>query len=243
MNKLAETRSEAIDRANNEILRQMNEQHARERNLPTQKSAVQNILDQGEKESGAFRMLKFKKPGIYILEGNEVPIGTAVIVHCQAWTKQWIKFVDGKKMEQRIYRVAAGEVAPERIDMPDTDKMNGPGMDPWTLQYLVPMDFENTGDRVVFIGSGAGGRRAVADLCTTWARKDAKDHGCGHPIVKLNKLGYRNQYGDQTKPQFDIIGWDTGGEVVSEVNTDNIREDLRKDMDGDDIPFDSGYSQ
>jgi hypothetical protein len=182
-------------------------------------------------------MLKFKKPGVYILDGNEIPLGTVMIVHAQAWTKQWIHFVDSKPVEKRIYRVSRGEDAPERLDMPDVDKMRGPGMDPWVLQYLVGMEFQDTGDMVVFIGSGIGGQRAVADLCTTWARKDQRSPGCGMPIVKLNKFDYRNQYGQQSKPQFDIIGWDSGGDVVSEINTDNIREDLRKDMDGDDIPF------
>src|SRR5262249_10443545 len=56
--------------------------------------------------------------------------------------------------------------------------------DPWVFQYLLPLEDVKSGDVVIFCTPSFGGRRAVADLCSTYAKRTKKT-GCGQPIIKL----------------------------------------------------------
>jgi hypothetical protein len=84
------------------------------------------------------------------------------------WIKCWIKFVDRKVADRKMYRVALGEKPPEREDLDDLDKDNWPEgfdgepADPWVYQYLLPL--ENIKNEVIiFVTSSFGGKRAVAE--------------------------------------------------------------------------------
>jgi hypothetical protein len=175
---------------------------------------AENILGAAQEDAGFEKLLKFKK-GAYFIGEELVPLGTEYIAHAKAWVKCWIKFVDGKVAERKVYRVALGERPPEREDLDDLDKDNWPEgidgnpADPWSLQYLIPLEKTSDGEVVIFTTSSFGGRRAVADLCGAYAKRTTKSASCGQPIVKLAKAEMpTKKFGTVPRPQFDIVGWD-----------------------------------
>jgi hypothetical protein len=176
-------------------------------------SELENIQAAAREDAGFEKILKFKK-GVYFIGDEEVAPGTEFLAHAAAWTKCWIKFADGEVAERKLYRVALGEKAPEREDLDDLDQDNWPeGLDgkpadPWLYQYLLPLENLESGDVVIFATASFGGRRAVADLCSAYA-KHTKKTGCGQPIVKLAKTDMpTKRFGKVPRPLFEIVGWD-----------------------------------
>jgi hypothetical protein len=175
---------------------------------------VENILGAAQEDAGFEKLLKFKK-GEYFIGEELVPLGTEFIAHAIGWTKCWIKFGDDGVAERKTYRVALGEQPPEREDLGDLEKNNWPKgidgnpADPWSLQYLLPLERISDGEVVIFTTSSLGGRRAVADLCAAYAKRITKNASCGQPIVKLAKTEMpTKKFGRVPRPQFEIVGWD-----------------------------------
>ena len=140
---------------------------------------IDNILGAAQEDAGFAKLLKFKKGGYFI--GEElVPLATEYIAHAIGWTKCWIKFVDDEVAERKVYRVALGERPPERENLDDLDQDNWPDgidgkpADPWSLQYLLPLEKLSDGEVVIFTTSSFGGRRAVAELCAAYASAQQK---------------------------------------------------------------------
>ena len=175
---------------------------------------LENILDASKEDAGFEKLIKFRKGDFFIGE-EAVPLGTEYIAHAIGWTKCWIKFVDDEVVERKVYRVALGERPPERKDLDDLEKgswpegIDGSPADPWSLQYLLPLEKTSDGEVVIFTTSSIGGRRAVADLCAAYAKRKAKIASCGQPIVKLAKTEMpTKKFGRVPRPQFEIVGWD-----------------------------------
>ena len=104
---------------------------------------------------------------------------------------------------------------PEREDLDDLEKDNWPEgidgtpADPWSLQYLLPLEKISDGEVVIFTTSSFGGRRAVADLCAAYAKRKTKTASCGQPIVKLGKAEMpTKKFGRVPRPLFEIVAWD-----------------------------------
>lgn len=201
----------------------MSEDSKSSRHLTTQSSEIENIETAAQEDAGFDPFLKFKK-GDYSIVDDEVPLGTEYIAHVKAWVKCWIKYVDGAVADRMTYRVAKGEHPPAREDLDDNDKsLWSPGLDdkpadPWVFQYLLPFENVETGDVVVFVTASAGGRVAVGDLCTAWARRTKKTPDSGQPIIKLNVVDMpTRKFGKVPRPQFDIVGWDNGPSQDIEV--------------------------
>jgi hypothetical protein len=208
-----------------------------DQDLTTNREA-ENIVSEAQGDTGFQKMLKFKK-GDYWCDGEEVPHGTVYLAHCKAWTKTWVHFEDKKVVERKIYRVAQGQKAPERDQLPDNDQStwpmgpSGKPQDPWVLQYLLPLESQETGEVQIFVAQSFGGRRAVADICTQWGRRAAKNPKSGQPIIKLAKAAMPTKnWGDVPRPDFQVLGWDDTSLEHKEVDVTTIKEDLN-----DDIPF------
>jgi hypothetical protein len=219
-------------------------------NLPM-KDEASNIGDEAQRDAGFEKMLKFKK-GIYYCDGEEIALGTKLIAHCVGWTKTWVHFVDQKVIERKIYRVARGEKAPERDQLPDNDQSKWPiginrlPADPWVYQYLLPLEDPHTEEVRIFVGSSFGGRRAVADLCAAYSRRAVKNKSSGQPIITLQTLMMPTKnYGDVPRPHFEIVGWDDMNERVDVAEGIQPREPIREVSEAvlkkqefeDDIPF------
>jgi hypothetical protein len=175
---------------------------------------AENILDAAQKDAAFEKLLKFRK-GDYFIGEEPVPLGTKYIAHAIGWTKCWIKFVDGEVADRKVYRIALGEQPPEREDLDDLDQDNWPEgvdgkpADPWSFQYLIPLERISDGEVVIFTTSSFGGRRAVADLCAAYAKRTTKSAGCGQPIVRLAKAEMpTKKFGKVPRPHFEIVGWD-----------------------------------
>ena len=209
-------------------------------NLPAV-SELDSMQIAADSESNMQTMLKFKR-GRYYMGDEEVPIGTKFIAHPVGWTKCWIKFVYQQFVERRMYRVAEAARVPERDELGDNDsKLWGPGMmgehsDPWTLQYLLPLEDPDTGEVVVFVAGSVGGRRAVAGLCGTFARRRKRNPKSGSPVIALNAGEMPTaRYGKVSCPILKLTGWtDVDGDAeIREVAAPT----LKQDMDDDEIPF------
>jgi hypothetical protein len=190
------------------------------RSLTTHGTEIEHIHDAAQEDAGFGKILKFKK-GDYSINEEEIPLGTKFIAHTRAWSKGWIKFVDGEVTERNMYRVALGEKPPEREELDDQDQDNWPeGLDgkpadPWVYQYLLPFEDPSSGEIVVFVTSSFGGKRAVADLCAAYARRAAKVAGCGQPIIKLQVTDMpTKKFGKVPRPSFEVIGWDEAQAVL-----------------------------
>jgi hypothetical protein len=165
--------------------------------IATNSDETDNILNAAQDDAGLGKILKFKK-GNYLIGDDEIPLGTKFIVHTNAWVKMWIKFVNNKVADRKVYRVALGEKPPVREELDDLDKtlwpdgIDGEPADPWTLQYMMPFENISSGEIVIFTTPSKGGRRAVSDLCLAYGRRAKK--GCrGHPIVTLS-VGQISKY-------------------------------------------------
>lgn len=207
-----------------------------------------NIANEAMSDAGFLKMIKFKKLGetaVYLCDGEEIELGSQRIAHCVGWTKQWVKFWDNKVAERRIYRVAKGERAPERDELPDYDEesrkkwqigLNNQPRDPWVLQYLLPLEDPETEEIAIFVTGSFGGRRAVADICSTYARKAQRVPEVGQPLVRLQKtmMPTRN-FGNVARPEFVLIGY---SDYTREPRRDVPVEALEQADDmNDEIPF------
>lgn len=204
-------------------------------------SEAANIAEAAMADAGFQKMLKFKK-GVYICDGQEVPLGTKMIAHALAWTKTWIKFVNQQVVDRKIYRIAAGDRAVDRDQLGDLDTkawsmgINGLPADPWVLQYLVPMEERETEEVMIFVTSSYGGHRAVADLCSQYARKVQKIPGTGQPLIRLAKtMMPTKNFGDVPRPLFEVINFESEREPMHEVPQTSISRS-QDDMN-DEIPF------
>jgi hypothetical protein len=130
--------------------------------LTTHDTEIENIHAAAQQDAGFEKILKFKK-GEYFIGEELVPLSTEYLAHTTAWTKSWIKFVNGEVAERKLFRVALGEKPPVREDLDDRDENNWPeGLDgnptdPWVLQYLLPLEKTSDGEVVIFVTSSVGG--------------------------------------------------------------------------------------
>jgi hypothetical protein len=212
--------------------------------LQTQSDEAKNIGDEASNDTGFQQMIKFKK-GDYWCGEDQIPLGTRYIAHAVGWTKSWVHFENRTVVERRNFRVAKGEKAPEREDIPDRDEAHWPyGLDgknktdPWVLQYLLPLEDMNSGDVSIFVGSSFGGRRAVSEVCAAYARRAGKQK-TGQPIIELQETTFSSRtYGEVRRPLLRIVGWDGAEGTASERPTPSISEaDLKKAEFDDAIPF------
>lgn len=214
--------------------------------LQTVTNEAAAIANEAMQDAGFQKMLKFKRNGdasIYLLDGVEIELGTQMICHCIGWTKTWVKFWDNKVAERKVYRVGRKEVAPERDELPDNDPahwqngIDNRPRDPWVLQYLLPMEDPETGEVCIFIASSFGGKRAVADICQTWATKARRNANVGQPLVRLAKTMFPTKnYGNVVRPSFELIGFvdSSATEPLREIDTKTIEADTEMN---DEIPF------
>lgn len=208
--------------------------------VPAITNGTENILAAARENAGFDKILKFKK-GQYVIGDENVPLGTEYIAHPEGWTKSWIKFEENKVVERRLYCIARGEKPPEREDLDDQDKsdwtkgLDGKPQDPWQPQSLLPLENPMSGEIVVFASSSFGGKRAVADLCSAWAKREQRGYR-GQPLVQLQSVEMpTKKFGKVQRPEFKITGWtDTAGDAFVDAPTS---KKTAADAVDDEIPF------
>lgn len=158
------------------------------------------------------RLLKFTK-GHYYVGDDEVAAGREYVAHVNQLARGWVKFEDGKVVEQKLGKIADGFEPAAREELGDTDSdqwevdSSGNPRDPWVLQYYLPFEDLETGEVVVFVTSSHGGRGAIGKLCNVFARNVDK----GSPQIRLGVSAYKHrEYGRIETPEFPVVSW-TGG--------------------------------
>jgi hypothetical protein len=205
-------------------------ENSKNKNLTTQSTEAENIEEAAHEDAAFEAFLVFKK-GDYFIGEEKVSINTEYVAHAVGWTKVWRKYDGEQLMERHVYRVAKREKPPAREDLddwPGTENWpigeDGKTYDPWVLQYLMPFENPETGEVVIFITRSVGGRRAVADLCTAWAKRTKRVENCGQPKIKLAVTDMPSKkWGPVKRPLFQIVGWDDR-EAVEVLPPDDGRE-------------------
>ena len=78
-----------------------------------------------------------------------------------------------------------------------------------------------------------GGRRAVADLCATYAKRAAKNPNCGQPLIKLAVTDMpTKKFGKVPRPLFEITGWDEAASGIEVMPPATLKNEIN-----DEIPF------
>ena len=122
----------------------------------------------------------------------------------------WVRWEDGKPVEQLIRR--RGERLVEREKLSHTDEREwptGPGnepQDPWQNTRLIYLVDPDSAEAFTFSTSSYGGRGAVIELGDTIARKRSA-HPDAAPIVELRAAEMPTKHGKKSKPVFKIVGW------------------------------------
>jgi hypothetical protein len=113
-----------------------------------------------------------------------VPIGTQFVACVGDTACGYVKWIDKKRVDERIGRVADGFIMPLRESLGDTDKSLweqdavGQPRDPWFPQWFLPMAAVEDGNRVVFASGSGGGKKAVGRLLRAYADNPLR----GNPI-------------------------------------------------------------
>jgi hypothetical protein len=196
-----------------------------------------NILTASHEDCGFGKLAKFKK-GQYFVNDDEIPLGTEFVAHANQWTYCWLNFMNGKVTDRRMSKVAEGIAPPRREDLGDNDPskwetgLDGKPKNPWSLQYLLPLENLENGEVLIFTTGSVGGKMGVAELCRTWARR-AKKGLRALPIVKLSAIDMPTKvFGPVPRPHFRIVNWDEAAASSIEVIPFNAASDL-----DDEIPF------
>jgi hypothetical protein len=91
-----------------------------------------------------------------------------------------------------------------------------------------------SGEIVIFVTSSTGGQRAVADLCSFYAKRVGKKANSGQPIIKLAKAEMpTRRFGKVPRPLFEIVGWDDLADGGNQAPPAVTSEDEFRD----EIPF------
>jgi hypothetical protein len=205
-------------------------------NLPAAPTTSNPWLDAAAKAStGIGKLLKFAK-GHYETGDDEIKLGTELIAHVDQIAHGWVKFVDGKLVDQHIVKIADRRPLPERDGLGDLDQSKwepdakGERRDCWVLQWYLPLSDMANCDLLTFITASHGGVSAIGKLCSIYGRRG----GTGPlPVIELGVRSYKHKtYGRIETPEFSVVGWDdNGGPSLSVADNSHANET------NDSIPF------
>jgi hypothetical protein len=222
--------ADALDKTRRQMMRK--ESKMTNTNLPAPiKDVIARLLQVAQETSGLGRLLKFNK-GKYFTGDDEVSIGREKIAHVLSLARGWVKFVDGKVVQQEIGKVAEGYKQAVRNELGDLDESKwerdarGNPRDPWSEQMYLPMEDAETGEIAVFVTGSHGGKGAIRALLNVAGRNLDK----GAPVIRLAVSSYRHRtFGRIETPDFPVVSW-TGSSGV--VEKPAVAEELN-----DEIPY------
>lgn len=181
-----------------------------------------------EAEAGFGKLLKFTK-GHYYLGDDEVPSGHEFVAQMPSVAHGWVKFIDGKLVEQRIGKVADGFMLARREELGDTDETQwekdstGKPRDPWGKQWYVPLVALETGEMVVFCTGSRGGSQTVSKLCAIYGRQARN----GLPIIRLNISSYKHrEFGRIEIPDLAVVSWEKQHDVSAPSIADEMNDSV-----------------
>jgi hypothetical protein len=208
------------------------------------KMEADNILA-GIKDDTPARLLKFRDGG-YFVGSDPVALGTKFFAIVTDWQKVWIKFIDKKMVDHKSYRPARREIPPERDELDDVHLIGSKGTDgrsndPWTYQYMLPLENVESGEVLIFTTPSWGGRKAVQELSAEYSKR-VQGGLVGCPIIELAAQDMTTQHGTTPRPVLKVVDWDDDTErsapenLVKAVPVKRAAKADPDDMD-DEIPF------
>jgi hypothetical protein len=205
-------------------------------------------------------LLKFVK-GNYKIGDDVVPLNTEFTALMADVAQNWVRFEDGKRTHSLLYKLADGFEPCKREELGDPESTwkwdrFGKPKDPWTLQWLLPLQSVETEEAAIFTTDSTGGSQAVKALIKEF---NPRRNTGSLPIIAVKSRSYTNEYGIQHAPVFAVIGWtppdtstaspptapaiDVNAAAVKAITDKAAAEaaaeataDKNSDMD-DDIPF------
>ena len=170
-------------------------------------------------------LLKFAK-GDWLLGQDDVELkaGTTMTAVMPLMVIGWLKWEDGRPVDQNAGRIAEGFVAPARKDLGDTDKelwevdQEGSPRDPWQYTVSIPLMTE-AGDFCTFSTSSKGGATAVGMLAEMYGKNIRANPG-KLPVVELSSDAYNHPnkaYGRIKVPRFLVAGWTDDKPVMEKI--------------------------
>jgi hypothetical protein len=162
-------------------------------------------------------LLKFAKGDYIAGENNIIEPGTQFTANVDEFLAGWIKWQEGKPVEQRMVRVNDGAQPPlKRHELGDldqsqweVDKGTGEPKDPWQFSNYLPM-MDVDGNLFTFTTSSRGGLDTVAQLVRRYG-KHRKHNPDVHPVIALNVGSYKHAnkaYGIIKYPDFAPAGYE-----------------------------------
>jgi hypothetical protein len=126
--------------------------------------------------------------------------------------KDRLKFVDGKRVDKDLVRLADGVMPKELEELPDRDERrwptgrDGKRRDPWQRALYLPMKGAD-GEVCAFSATGKSAIEEVADFVAMCRRSD---RGGKSPVVLPSSRSYEHkEYGyDIFVPVFKLVGWE-----------------------------------
>ena len=156
--------------------------------------------------------LKFVK-GNYKVGDDAVALNTEYVALMADVAQCWVRFEDGKLTHSLLYKLAAGFEPCQREELGDPkDTWEKWDRDPWTLQWMLPLQSVETETAVIFTTDTVGGEQAVKALIKEYTPR--RNTG-SLPIVALKSRSYTNSYGAQHAPVLSVIGWTPPGATGS----------------------------
>ena len=163
------------------------------------------------------KLLKFTKFGEFLAgdEGEEVPMGTELIVHGEEMYVGWQKWEDSRPVDHIMGRLCDGFEPPKRAELGDLDQSlwevddNEKARDPWQNSAYTIMYDPKAGQIYTFATSSKGGHKANGTIAKAYGQR-ARMAPEMFPVIRLNWTEYDHsnpRYGKIRNPVFDVIGW------------------------------------
>jgi hypothetical protein len=180
------------------------------------------------RETQAMRLLKFNK-GKWLIGDDIVDGDDEYIAHIHELARGWVKFQDGRVVDQRVGIVAKSFVVVPREELGDNDSslwekdaMTGQPRDPWNKQFYLGFVNAKTGEMLTFVTGSQGGNSAIGRLANQFSVNVCK----GLPIVQLSTDSYKHKlYGRTEVPDFKVTGW-TGVAGSVAANRDDMNDKI-----------------
>jgi hypothetical protein len=163
------------------------------------------------------KLLKFTKFGEFLAgeEGEEVPMGTELIVHGEEMYVGWVRWEDNRPADHQMGRLCDGFEPPARNELGYEDKSlwetneDGEPRDPWQKSAYTIM-YDPKADQIyTFVASSQGGHQANGSIARAYYLR-ARMSPDMFPVIRLNWSEYEHRikrYGMIRKPIFDVVGW------------------------------------
>jgi hypothetical protein len=185
-------------------------------------------------------LVKFSH-GVYTIgpSAEDLPPNSIAIADMDLLAAGWIKWEDGRPVEQQMGLVSERFQPPRRRDLGDLDQDNwergdnGRPRDPWTFSNSLPLVLNADKQVGTFVTSSMGGLDTIAKLCSAYGKQMVQREN-DFPVVELGCGSYQHRdkaVGRVRFPILKILDWTPKAPIIQLV-----AEAGEDEQDGDETP-------